>query len=167
MTNLYSVNFESASAFSHHKPYQQTPRTPLANLSFHALSENMAPEPQSPGPRRKYFSESFRVHCHSVHDLQQFRLQYKFPLLILLARLISFVIFPSHGFIALSAYDVANDVSSCGHVSLHSFSGFYVDDTREEEGFAVLATEVLLLQGGVSWVYEEGKTCLDGCIEEL
>ena len=79
----------------------------------------------------------------SVHDLQQFRLQYKFPFLVLFVRLISFIIFPPHRLIALSAYNVPYDMSPRGHVPFHGFGGFDVDDAGEEEGFAVLAAEVL------------------------
>jgi hypothetical protein len=33
-------------------------------------------------------------------------------------------------------------MATCSHIAFHSFTGFDVDDRGEEEGFAVLATEV-------------------------
>lgn len=79
----------------------------------------------------------------SIDYLKQLRLQYKFPLLVLLAGLVGLVILPPHCFIALSAYDVSDDMSSCCHVPLHCFGSFDVHDAGEEEGFAMLAAEVL------------------------
>lgn len=78
-----------------------------------------------------------------IHNLQQLRLQNELSLLILLARLVSLVIFPPDCLIALSAYNVTDDVPPCRHVPFLGFGRFDVDDAGEEEGFAVLATEVL------------------------
>ncbi len=84
----------------------------------------------------KQISECIPLHPISVDDLQQFRLQYKFALLVLLSRLISLIIFPPHGLVALSAYNVPHHMSPRGHVPFHGFGGFDVDDAGEEEGFA-------------------------------
>jgi hypothetical protein len=74
---------------------------------------------------------------------QQLRLQYKLPLLILLAALKRLIILPPHRLIALSARDIPHDVSARRHIPLGGFACGYVDDVVEQVGFAVLAAEVL------------------------
>jgi hypothetical protein len=102
----------------------------------------------------KRISQSNPNPLTSVHNLQQLRFQYKFTLFILFARLVGFVVFPPHRLSALSTYDVPDDVPSRCHVSLHGLGGFNIDDAGEEEGFAVLAAEVLwLCETGISWVH--------------
>ncbi len=80
---------------------------------------------------------------HSIHHLQQFRLKDEFALFILLALLVRFVILPANSLIALLTYYVSYNVSAGGHVALHGFSSLDIDDSREQKGFAMLATEVL------------------------
>jgi hypothetical protein len=74
---------------------------------------------------------------------QQLRLQDEFPLLVLLARLIRLVILPPNRLPALPTHDVPHDVTAGCHVAFCSFAQGDVDDGVEEEGFAVLAAEVL------------------------
>ena len=48
----------------------------------------------------------------------------------------------------MSACDVSYDMPAGCHVTFHGFGGLDVDDIGEEEGFAVLAAEVLPDMGG-------------------
>ena len=79
----------------------------------------------------------------SINRTQQLSLQDIFPLLVLLARLVRLVVFPPHRLLALPTRDVAHDVSARRHVAFRGFALSDVDDGVEEEGFAVLAAEVL------------------------
>lgn len=81
--------------------------------------------------------------CHSINRTQQFRLQNKFPLLVLLGRLIRLIIFPPHRLLALLAVHVPNLVAAGRHVAFDGFRLRGIDDGIEEEGFAMLAAEVL------------------------
>lgn len=82
---------------------------------------------------------------HTLINLtQQLRLQNEFPLLVLLACLIRLVVFPPHGLLALLAVHVPHLVPTGRHVPLHGFGLRGVYHGVEEEGFAVLAAEILL-----------------------
>lgn len=78
----------------------------------------------------------------SIHLTQQLLLQNEFPLFILLGTLIRAVVLPSYNLFALSAEDVAHDVSAGRHVAFAGFAGLDVYYAVEEVGFAVLAAEV-------------------------
>lgn len=86
----------------------------------------------------------------SIDLTQQLRLQYVFPLLILLRRLKRLIILPPHRLLALPARDVPHDMSPGRHAPLDGLSLRDVYDGVKEVGFAMLAAEVLL-GGGVSW----------------
>jgi hypothetical protein len=57
--------------------------------------------------------------------------------------LIRLVVFPPDRIATLSACDVSYDMPAGCHVTFHRFGRLDVDDIGEEEGFAVLAAEVL------------------------
>lgn len=95
----------------------------------------------------------------SINSTQQLRLQDKLALLVLLSRLIRLIVLPPHSLLALLAVDVAHLVPAGCHVALDGFRLGGVDDGVEEEGFAVLATEVL---GNVSEVIELKNASLKG-----
>ena len=57
--------------------------------------------------------------------------------------LIGLVIFPPDRIATLSTRDVSYDMPASCHVTFHRFGRLDVDDTGEEEGFAMLAAEVL------------------------
>ena len=80
---------------------------------------------------------------NSRHTAQQLRLQNIFALLVLLARLICPVVLPPDRLLALTTCDVAHHVPAGRHVPFAGFRGGDIDDAVEEEGFAVLAAEVL------------------------
>lgn len=82
---------------------------------------------------------SSTVLCHST---KQLRFQYELSLLVLLARFVGLVVLPTYGFVTLLTQDISHDMSTSSHISLHGLGLFYVDDSGEEEGFAVLASEV-------------------------
>lgn len=79
----------------------------------------------------------------STHRTKQLLLQNKLPLLILFRLLVRAVVLPAHRLFALTTGDVAHDVAAGGHVALAGLALLDVDDAVEEEGFAVLAAEVL------------------------
>jgi hypothetical protein len=62
--------------------------------------------------------------------------------LVLLAGLISLVILPADGLVALFAYYISDYMSPCCHISFHGFALPYVHNRGEEEGFAMLASEI-------------------------
>ena len=78
-----------------------------------------------------------------MHLDQQLGLQNVFAFLVLLGVLKRPLILPTHEMPTLSAVYVPYDVPSRGHISLCGIAGVDVDDVFEEEGFAVLASEVL------------------------
>lgn len=80
---------------------------------------------------------------NSIDLAQQLRLQDELALLVLLTRFVRLVVLPPHCLLALLADDVAHLVPARCHVPLHGFGLRGVDDGVEEEGFAVLAAEVL------------------------
>lgn len=80
----------------------------------------------------------------SAHGTQKLSLEYEFALLVLLARLVSLVVLPADRLLALAAGDVAHDVAAGRHVALAGLARFDVDDGVKKEGFAMLATEVLV-----------------------
>lgn len=79
----------------------------------------------------------------SIDRTQQLRLQDEFPLLVLLAGLVSLVILPPHGLLALLTNHIPHLVPAGGHVALDGFGLGGVDDGVEEVGFAVLTAEIL------------------------
>lgn len=81
--------------------------------------------------------------CLSSGDsAQQLAFEDELALFVLLASLIRLVVFPADGLVTLFAGDVSDNMSSGCHVSLHSLSLLDIYNVREEEGFAMLATEV-------------------------
>lgn len=85
---------------------------------------------------------SGRTASLSIHCTQQLRLQDELPLLVLLASLISLVVLPTHGIVALLALDVTHNVSSRRHVALHRLGLLDVDDGREQKRLTVLPSEI-------------------------
>lgn len=83
------------------------------------------------------------VQDHLADDAEQFFLQDKFPLLVFLAALVGLVVLPTHSLLALSAGDVADDMTTGCHAALDGLGLGDVHDVIEEVGLAVLATEVL------------------------
>jgi len=82
------------------------------------------------------------VQDHLADDAEQFFLQDKFPLLVFLAALVGLVVLPTHSLLALSAGDVADDMTTGCHAALDGLGLGDVHDVIEEVGLAVLATEV-------------------------
>lgn len=78
-----------------------------------------------------------------VNRTQQLRLQYIFPLLILLTLLIRLIVLPPHRLFALLARNIPHDMPSRSHIAFGTFALRGVDDGVEEVGFAVLAAEIL------------------------
>lgn len=95
--------------------------------------------PTSPPPPPPILLSNFP----SIDRAQQLRLQDIFPLLILLTRLIRLVVLPPHRISALSTEDVPHDVPAGRHVAFGGFAQGDVDHGAEEEGFAVLTSEIL------------------------
>jgi hypothetical protein len=79
----------------------------------------------------------------SGHGAQQLLLQDELALLVLLRALECLVVLPSDHLFALAACDISYDVPSGGHVAVARFRSLGVNDAVEEEGFAMLAAEVL------------------------
>lgn len=78
-----------------------------------------------------------------TNDTEEFLLEDELSLLVFLTVLVRLVVFPSYRFLALSARDVAHNMSSCCHAALYSFALRDVDNFIEEVCFPVLASEVL------------------------
>ena len=78
-----------------------------------------------------------------INRAQQLRLQYKFPLLVLLRRLVRLVVLPSHRLVTLPAHDVPYEMPARRHIAFCGFRLRDIHDSVEEVGFAVLAAEVL------------------------
>ena len=74
-----------------------------------------------------------------TNDTEEFLLEDELSLPVL----VRLVVFPSYRFLALSARDVAHNMSSCCHAALYSFALRDVDNFIEEVCFPVLASEVL------------------------
>lgn len=85
-----------------------------------------------------------------TNDTEEFLLEDELALLVFLTVLVRLVVLPSYRFLALSARDVAHDMSSSCHAALYSFALRDVDNFIEEVCFPVLASEVLGSQK--SWV---------------
>jgi len=85
---------------------------------------------------------------------EKFLLQDELALFVFLAGLVCLVILPANRLLALAAVYVAHYVATGGHVALIRVRLGDVDDTVEQVGFAVLATEVL---GHVSAVRMSGR----------
>lgn len=66
-----------------------------------------------------------------AYDAEQLLLKNELPLLVFLAALVRFVVLPSYRLLALAAGDIAHDMSSCGHATLHGLGLGYVDDVVE------------------------------------
>lgn len=79
----------------------------------------------------------------STDSTQELGLQDELALLVLLTRLVRLIVLPADRLLALAAGDVAHNVAARRHVALAGLAHFDVDDGVEEEGFAVLAAEVL------------------------
>lgn len=78
-----------------------------------------------------------------AHNAEQFFLQNELPLLIFLATLVGLIVLPTHGLLALSAGDVADDVATGRHTALDGIGLGDIHDGIEEVGLAMLTTEVL------------------------
>ena len=78
-----------------------------------------------------------------VNRSQELSFQDVLVLLVLLSLLISLVVLPADSLPALSAEDVAYNVSASGHVALAGLTSHDIDDVAEKIRLAMLATEVL------------------------
>jgi len=78
-----------------------------------------------------------------VNRSQKLSLEDELVLLVLLSLLVCLVVLPADHLFALSAGNVADDVSAGRHIPLTCLARHDVDDIAEEVGFAVLTTEVL------------------------
>jgi hypothetical protein len=77
-------------------------------------------------------------------DIAQERLlENKLSLLVLLCTLVCFIVCPSDHLFALPASDIPDGVPASGHVAVAWLGCLDVHNAVEEEGFAMLATEVL------------------------
>ena len=93
---------------------------------------------------------------------QQLGLQNEFILLVFLRLLIRLVVLPSDARGTLFAANVAHNVFPRGHVSFDGFVAEDVDDGGEEVGFAVLAAEILVVEG----ILDEGEGRAGGWISK-
>jgi len=84
-----------------------------------------------------------RVASHLTHHTQKLLFEDKLALLVFLTALVCLIVLPSYRFLALSASNIAHDVSTGRHAALYSFALCDVDDSVEEVCFPVLASEVL------------------------
>lgn len=84
----------------------------------------------------------------SAYDAEKLLLKDELPLFVFLAALKGLVVLPSYRFLALATGDVAYNMPSGSHATLHSFGLGDVDDVVEEVGFAVLAAETLVESRG-------------------
>jgi hypothetical protein len=80
---------------------------------------------------------------HLAHDTQKLLFENKLALLVFLAALVCLVVLPSYRFLALSAGDIAHDVSTSRHAALYSLALCNVDDVIEEVCFPVLSSKIL------------------------
>jgi hypothetical protein len=77
-------------------------------------------------------------------DIAQERLlEDELPLLVLLRALVCFVVSPTDHLFALPASDIPDSVPASSHVAVAWLGCLDVHHAVEEEGFAMLATEVL------------------------
>ena len=81
---------------------------------------------------------------------QQLLLKDELPLLVLLRALVGLVVLPPDHLFALPARDVSHSVSAGSHVAIAWLRCLRVDHAVEEEGFAMLAAEVLPVNSDVS-----------------
>lgn len=79
----------------------------------------------------------------SVDLSEQLGLQDELALLVLFRVFIGLVILPTNSLLAMSAADVAHDMTAGSHVPLGSFALGDIYDAVEEVGFAMLAAKVL------------------------
>lgn len=122
------------------------------NKSIKRLRRNTSPMPKSTKSDTRYAKTPTFNHgglkgpsaciLHSCYRTQQLRLQDIFPLLVLLARLVGFVVFPTDRLITLLALDVSYNMPAGGHVSFHRFRLLDIDDRGKEECLAMLAAEI-------------------------
>lgn len=78
----------------------------------------------------------------SINIAKQLSLKDKFALLVLLGCLKCFVIFPPNYFLALTAGNVANNVTASCHMAFVWLASFKIDDVIEEICFAMLSSEM-------------------------
>lgn len=81
----------------------------------------------------------------SCHGAEQLRFQDELAFLVLLAGLVSFIILPAYGLLALSTVDVAYDVATGGHVALVRLRLGDVDNAIKQICFTMLTAEVLVM----------------------
>lgn len=93
-------------------------------------------------------STASRTYHPLAHDAEQFLFQDELALLVFLARLVCLVILPPYRFLALSAGNIAHDVSAGGHAALDGLGLGDIHNVIEEVGFAVLAAEILYSMSG-------------------
>ena len=77
--------------------------------------------------------------CDSTQELT---LEDKLAFLVLLAGLVSLIVFPANRLVTLFADYVSYNMPPRRHITLHGFGLLDVHYAREEEGFAVLAAKV-------------------------
>jgi hypothetical protein len=70
-------------------------------------------------------------------------LENELSLLVLLRALVGLIVLPSDHLFTLPAGDIPHSVSAGSHVAVAGLRSLGVHHTVEEEGFAMLATEVL------------------------
>jgi hypothetical protein len=78
---------------------------------------------------------------------QKLLLEDELPLLILLRTLVGLVVLPPDHLFTLPASDVSHSVSAGSHVAIARLRCLGIHHAVEEEGFAMLATEVLRANG--------------------
>lgn len=78
---------------------------------------------------------------------QELLLEDELPLLVLLRALVGLVILPPDHLFTLPTGDISHGVSAGGHVAVAGLRSLGVHHAVEEEGFAMLATEVLRWNG--------------------
>lgn len=88
-------------------------------------------------------SHAWKENLPLTNDTEEFLLEDELALLVFLTVLVRLVVLPSYRFLALSAGDVAHNMSSCCHAALYSFALRDVDNFIEKVCFPVLASEVL------------------------
>jgi hypothetical protein len=91
-------------------------------------------------------AQVFCNHVPSGDVAQELLLEDELPLLVLLRTFVSLVVLPPDHLFTLPASDVSHGVSAGSHVAVARLRCLGIHHAVEEEGFAMLATEVLRLK---------------------
>lgn len=112
--------------------------------------------------KRCYGSHAFEIHervsCYLLRSgdiAEELLLEDELPLLVLLRALVGLVVLPPDHLFTLPAGDVSHRVSASGHVAVAGLRSLGVHHAVEEEGFAMLATEVLRSNSVSVWATVE------------